>query len=430
MQPQTLLGWEERVRQIQACRICGNAALVPVISLGSQALAGLFDDGRPQNQLRTPIPLEVIRCSRSGDQAACGFVQLRHTVPPEAMFHDYGYRSGINTTMRRHLERLAADAESVAGLGPGDLVIDIGANDGTLLLAYSVPKLTRVAFEPSDVRPASADHGIHYLPTFFSQSNFEKAFPDRKAKLITAIAMFYDIDDPADFCHQVSRILADDGFWLIELGYWGALLTNTGFDSICHEHLGYYTLETLDFLARQSGFRIYDVGFNDSNGGSIRVSLVKASGSRSVPPENSARIRRAFEEERRSGVLDPARIDRFRVGAERIRDELSRLLQDCVRRAKKVYGYGASTKGNVLLQYCGATPRQIIAIADRNPEKHGRKTPGTGIPICSEEEMRRARPDFLLILPWHFLPEFLDREMPLRDAGTRFIVPFPSVRIV
>ncbi len=430
MQTKTLVGWEERVRQVTACRICGNPALEPVISLGSQALAGLFDDGRPQNQLKSPVSLEVVRCGPSGSAEVCGLIQLRHTVPPEAMFHDYGYRSGINSTMRRHLEELAAEAETMAGLARGDVVVDIGANDGTLLLAYSVPGLTRVAFEPSDVRPGNADHGLCYLPLFFSQPSFQEAFPGRKAKLVTAIAMLYDIDDPVGFCRQVEQILSDDGLWIVELGYWGALLRNTGFDSICHEHLGYYTLAALEFLARRTGFRIYDVAFNDSNGGSVRVSLVKAAGRRAVPPENSVRVRRALEEERRSGILDAVRIARFRKEAEGIRRELRRVLQEILAGGKKVYGYGASTKGNVLLQYCALTPREITAIADRNPEKHGRRTPGTGIPICSEEEMRRARPDFLLILPWHFLSEFLDRERPLRDAGTRFIVPFPSVRVV
>lgn len=420
----------KKVRAIEACRICGNTRLEPVIDLGSQALAGLFVDGRPQNQLNTPIPLEVVRCAGERQGGACGLVQLRHTVPPEAMFHDYGYRSGINTTMKRHLERLAAEAEAAAGLAPGDLVLDIGANDGTLLLRYSTPGLVRVGFEPSEVRPLRNDHGIHYIPAFFSSSSFRKDFPGGAAKLITAIAMFYDIDDPAEFCQQVSQVLADDGIWVIELGYWGDLLRNTGFDSICHEHLGYYSLSTLEFLARKTGFELYDVGFNDANGGSVRCTFVKADGPCAVPAENAARVRRALEEEARSGILGTPRIEQFRQNAGRIREELQRILQDCANRKMRVYGYGASTKGNVLLQYCGVTPDQIVAIADRNPQKHGRKTPGTGIPICSEEEMRQARPDLLLILPWHFLPEFLEREGELRKGGTRFIVPFPRLRVV
>ncbi len=417
-------------REIRSCRICGNGALEPVIDLGRQAIAGLFDDGRPENRLDTPIPLEVVRCLARPGHEACGFVQLAHTVPPSILYRDYGYRSGINTTMRRHLQGLVREIESRVPLGAGDLIVDIGANDGTALLAYRQEGLVKVAFEPSDVRPDAEDHGICYLPEVFSQRAFEERFRGQRAKVVTSLAMFYDVDAPRTFCREVGGILADDGVWVLEMSYLGAMLAHTAFDAICHEHLGYYSLQTLHHLMEGAGFAFHDLTFNEANGGSLRCTLVKRDAGRTVPRANQERIDRALEDERRLGYDTPALYAQFRAAVVRVREELRSLLADLQRQGRRIYGYGASTKGNVLLQYCGLGPDDLVAIADRNAAKVGRTTPGSRIPICSEEEMRRARPDYLLVLPWHFLEEFLEREATLRRAGTRFIVPLPQVRIV
>ena len=422
--------WVQRIKEIQGCRICGNRALAPVIDLGFQSLAGLFDDGQPYNQLDTPIPLEVVRCDATNHPGACGFVQLKHTAPPEVMFRDYGYRSGINATMRRHLQDLASQIGSKISLTKGDIVVDIGANDGTMLLAYPDPEVVRVGFEPSDVRPENDHHGIHYIPSFFNRADFHAAFPGKKAKVVTSIAMFYDIDDPIHFCQEVSDILSDDGFWVIELGYLGTLLENNGFDAICHEHLGYYSLNTLAFLSSKTGFVFYDISFNQANGGSVRCTLVKKAGHRDIPRENQERINLVLGQELERAVHQRERYREFQGNVKKIKQDLMELLELALARGEKIYGYGASTKGNVLLQYCGISPRHLVAIADRNPAKWGRRAPGTHIPICSEDQMRQAKPDALLILPWHFLGEFLEREKLLRSGGTKFIVPFPKVRLV
>ncbi len=423
----SLQEWEKRVRVIESCRVCGSPDLRPVIDLGPQCLTGLFDDGRPQNQLNARVPLEVFYC---GAKEGCGFIQLRHTVPPDVMFQDYGYRSGINSTMRRHLEELAVDIESRLPLKDGDLLVDIGANDGTLLAAYARAGVIRVGFEPSQVRPWVENHGIHYIPAFFNAADFLKKFPGRKARVVTSIAMFYDIDDPAAFCRDIHEVLAEDGFWVVEMSCWSAVLDNNGFDAICHEHLGYYSMSTLRWLFEKTGFDLYDVSYNASNSGSIRCFLVRKEGGLRVPEENRRRVAAALDKELRKDYDNPASHERFRRSAVKIREDLRSILGEAVKAGRTVYGYGASTKGNVLLQYCGITPEQLTAIADRNPAKKGRWTPGSRIPICSEEEMRAAQPDLLLILPWHFLPEFLKRESALRSQGTRFIVPMPEVKIV
>ena len=422
--------WTQQVKEIQACRICGNAALEPVIDLGPQAVAGLFDDGRPENQLDAPLPLQVVRCRAQPGAQACGFVQLKHTVPPAILYRDYGYRSGINTTMRRHLDALVRDIEARMPLRPGDLVVDIGANDGTTLLAYRQPGLIKVAFEPSNIRPEIDGHGIEYLPTVFSRQAFEQRRPGRRAKVVTSIAMFYDVEEPLAFCREVHGLLADDGIWVLEMSYLGAMLQHTAFDAICHEHLGYYSLHTLHRLMQEAGFIMQDAAFNEANGGSVRCVMIKQAGGGAHPAAPHERVARALEDERRRGYDAPAPYAQFRAAVQRVRDELRALVAERRRHGRRMYGYGASTKGNVLLQYCGLGPEDLIAIADRNPAKIGRTTLGSRIPICSEEVMRAARPDALLILPWHFLQEFLERERPLRAAGTTFIVPLPQPRIV
>ena len=423
------MNWEQRVRRIAGCRICGNRSLEPVIDLGSQALASLFDDGRRENQLDAPIPLAVVRCPTAPPANGCGFVQLTHTVPPDILYHDYGYRSGINTTMRNHLRDLAREVESRIPLREGDLVVDIGANDGTTLLGYTRERLTRVGFEPSTIRPECSDHDLLYIPEVFSAAAFNARFPKERARVITSIAMFYDLDDPARFCRELHETLADDGLWVLEMSYLGAMLEHNSFDAICHEHLGYYNLHTLRRLLDETGFVLHDLAFNSANGGSLRCAIKKASVGTSVPAVQQDRIDAALRDEAAKGYHASSRYDQFRRDVERVTRGVRELLDMVRRRGERVYGYGASTKGNVLLQSCRIGPEDLTAIADRNPAKHWRRTLGTRIPICSEEEMRRARPDYLLILPWHFLDEFLERERELRASGTQFIVPFPQVRV-
>jgi NDP-4-keto-2,6-dideoxyhexose 3-C-methyltransferase len=308
-------------------------------------------------------------------------------------------------------------------------VVDIGANDGVTLRAYRSRGITRVGFEPSNIRPDGV-HDLIYIPEAFSAKEFRRQFPDRTVRVITSIAMFYDIDDPAQCCAEIHELLSEDGVWVIEMSYLGAMLDNNSFDAVCHEHLGYYSLATLEHLAGRAGFAFHDITFNAANGGSIRCYLRKASSTVPVPAASRRRIEQALEDERARGYLGEKVFERFRRSVEEIRAALRETLERLRGEGKRVYGYGASTKGNVLLQAAGIGAEHLVAIADRNPAKVGRRTLGTGIPICSEAQMREARPDYLLILPWHFLDEFLEREHALRASGTKFIVPFPGVHII
>ena len=415
----------------QTCRICNSTALVPVLSLGEQYLASNFAISPLFPPIERTIPLEVVRCDQTQNERGCGLVQLRHTVPGDLMYSSYGYRSGINQTMTKHLGDLARGTERRVGLGAQDLVIDIGANDGTLLLQYETPGAIYVGFEPSNIRPGKPLPQLRFIHDYFSAAALRRHSPGQKAKIITSIAMFYDLEDPNRFVSDVKECLADDGLWVMELSYLPSMLANNSFDTICHEHLEYYSLSTIENLLDRHGLKVADAELNDSNGGSIRVSVCHQG---SVSGEQSEETRaRVYALKKREFEMKLDREEPYRDfagNAERIRTELARLLLQLRSQGKIIYGYGASTKGNVILQYCGITPNHLTAIADRNPAKWGALALGSNIPIVSEEEMRAATPDYLLVLPWHFLGEFRQREEAFIGRGGKFVVPVPSVKIV
>lgn len=419
------------VKTRQTCRVCGSTALTPVISLGEQCLASNFSLSADFPPVERKIPLELVRCDPGRDESGCGLVQLRHTVPSDLMYSSYGYRSGVNQTMTRHLQGIARGLEERVGLQPKDLVVDIGANDGTLLLSYQTKGARYVGFEPSDILPLEPTPHLDYVKDYFSAAALRRHVGDQRAKLVTSIAMFYDLEAPNAFVADVAEVLADDGLWMLELSYLPSMLEQGSFDTICHEHLEYYSLSTLETLLARHGLKVADAELNDSNGGSMRVTVCHR-GSRRGEHSNAVRARiyglKKREFEMRLDTDAPYRA--FTTTVERIRSELVPLVERLRASGKSIYGYGASTKGNVILQYCALGPAHLTAIADRNPAKWAGTTVGTNIPIVSEDDMRRARPDFLLVLPWHFLREFRAREEVFLGRGGRFIVPVPQVEIV
>jgi hypothetical protein len=402
-----------------------------VVSLGEQHLASNFVISSDFPPTERTLPLDLVRCSPDLDENACGLVQLRHTVPGDLMYSSYGYRSGINQTMTRHLAGIAQQLEDRLELKPDDLVVDIGANDATLLLAYRRPGLRLIGFEPSNIRPIEPTPQIHFIRDYFSAVGLREICGDRPVRAITSIAMFYDLEDPNQFVADVAAVLAKDGLWILEMSYLPSMLTNNSFDTICHEHLEYYAIAPIERLLHAHGLRIADAELNDANGGSIRITACRADSvfrQHSIATRSRIYMLKKQEFELKLDTEEPYRA--FAESAERIRRELPTLLLRLMRSGKKIYGYGASTKGNVILQYCGLSPAYLTAIADRNPAKVGGATVGSAIPIISEEEMRAAQPDYLLVLPWHFLAEFKLREKDFLARGGRFIVPIPNVEIV
>lgn len=413
----------------QTCRGCGSRFLTPVIDLGSQTLASVFAGTHNTDLLPVrPIPLEMVRCDPEQDEHGCGLVQLRHSFPKELIYSDYWYLSGVNATMREALADIARRASDLVGLRDDDLVIDIGCNDGTLLRSYANPGLDRLGFDPARNVGVDAEPFLRVVDFFTARAVHERR-GIKKARVITSIAMFYDLEDPGAFVADIAATLADDGVWVLQMADLPNMLEMAMYDNICHEHLTYFHLAPFERLLDRAGLRMVDVEMNDVNGSSYRFYIRHRNGPRATA-EGALRLQRRRMAEFNMALDTEAPYRAFRATVESNRQALVLLLQDLKHRGKKVLAYGASTKGNVILQYCGITPDLVPFAADRNVRKHGARTLGTNMAIISEEEARAMQPDFLLVLPYHFLPEMLEREAEFVGRGGRFIVPVPTVRIV
>ncbi|MGH7951208.1 MAG: class I SAM-dependent methyltransferase [Limisphaerales bacterium] len=413
----------------QTCRLCGSRALTPVISLGDQYIGGAFarPDSIPPVQRR--IPLDLVRCDPSLDQGACGLVQMRHSIPPRVLYASYWYCSGVNQTMRDNLAGIAHIAERIANIKADDLVLDIGCNDGTLLKSYRTEGIKRLGIDPSDIADRARAAGLQVVNDFFSAVALHSAYPHQKPKIITSIAMFYDLENPHAFVSDIKDSLHEEGVWILELSYLPSMLEMNSFDTICHEHLEYYSLSPIERLLAEHELEVMDVTLNDINGGSFRIAVGHAG--RSKPPKEAReRVQQLRLREFELALDTDAPYAVFRKNIKTIRKDIRSFLKQAKAKRKLVHGYGASTKGNTTLQYCGVTSDLLPAIADRNKDKWGTKTIGTNIPIISEEESRKQKPDFYLALPWHFIEEFKKREREFLARGGKFVMPMPQVHFI
>jgi hypothetical protein len=419
---------------ITRCRLCGNTDLRSVLHLGEQYLTGVFP--RAVDHSLTRGPLELVKCYGARADDHCGLVQLRQSYPAGEMYGaNYGYRSSLNRSMVDHLGRKARRLARLAKLAPGDVVLDIGSNDGTLLAGYPVPSpglLTLVGMDPSagKFRKYYRDD-VKLVVDFFSAGAFREAVGERKAKLITSVAMFYDLDDPQSFVDDVAAILADDGVWHLEQSYLAAMLRVNAYDTVCHEHVEYYALRQIKWMTDRAGLKIIDVEENDINGGSFALTVVRADGPLARSGAGNVRaVDAMIAAEEKTGLDGLEAFDRFRQDVYEHKEQLVIELQKLRDSGERVLGYGASTKGNVILQFCGITPDLIPCIADVNADKHGCYTPGSWIPIVSEEEARARKPDVFLVLPWHFKANFLQRERAFLEGGGKLLFPLPGIEVV
>jgi hypothetical protein len=407
-------------RKIERCRICGNAKLEPVLDLGDQMLTGVFPRQKHANV--TVGPLQLVKCV--GGSETCGLLQLAGSYDLSEMYGmNYGYRSGLNASMVAHLNGKVKKITDCISLRAGDLVVDIGSNDCTTLKAYR-EDLSLVGIDPTGVkfREYYPKH-VTLIPEFFSYALLADHFPRKRAKVITSFSMFYDLEDPMRFMGEIHQALADDGIWVFEQSYMPQMLAMNSYDTVCHEHLEFYALHQIRWMTDRVGFRILDVEFNDVNGGSFSVTVTKGGGNEAVAPA----VQKILDDEKAAGLdtLAPYRAFEERVGQSR-RDLLA-FIHEAVSNGKKIAAIGASTKGNVLLQYCGLTEREIPFIGEVNAEKFGCYTPGTWIPIIPQDELLAKKPDYLLILPWHFR-KFFDSHKEL--GSVKKVYPLPTVAIV
>ncbi|MCZ8260689.1 MAG: class I SAM-dependent methyltransferase [Beijerinckiaceae bacterium] len=409
-----------RYRRITECRIGGGSDLVSVLNLGEQTLTGVFP--KDPNQAITRGPLELVWSPKSD------LLQLAHTYDSGEMYGDnYGYRSGLNQSMVDHLTRKIRHLERLADLKPGATVLDIGSNDCTSLKAYQTSALKRIGIDPTGRKFAQYyPDDVKLVPDFFSAPNFWSVSKE-PASIVTSIAMFYDLDDPISFARQIEKVLAPNGIWHFEQSYMPSMLRLCSYDTICHEHLEYYSLAAVVRILDAADMKVVDVQMNAVNGGSFAVTAAKKA---STIRPNRPVIDWLLEQEDRMGLRTPKPYREFEERVYRHRDDLVRLINSLVGDGKTVLGYGASTKGNVVLQFCGLTAKQIPAIAEVNPEKFGAFTPGTNIPIVSEAEARAMKPDYFLVLPWHFKDGIVRREAEYINQGGKMIFPFPEIEII
>lgn len=368
-----------------------------------------------------------------------GTVRLaERTAPLETMWGTYWYNSGINASMKKELQSIVSSIFEVKKLKENDIWIDIGVNDGTLL--SFIPKdLIRIGIDPADdsFKQAAEKHANIIVQDYFTASAFKGTkFGHLKTKVITSIAMFYDLEHPEIFIQDIAEVLDQDGLWVLQLSYTPLMLKQLAFDNILHEHFYYYSLFNLKVLLEKNGFQIVDCQLNDTNGGSFRVyamkndANVKTFATQPYRDVCQFRIDSLLAYEATLALDAVATWQDFYRRINELREQTVSFIKQAQAEGKRVWGYGASSKGNTLLQYFGLDHTLIDAIAERSTFKFGLKTVGTNIPICSEDEMRKAKPDYLLLLPWHFLSEFIERERDYLMGGGQFIVPCPKFEII
>ncbi len=406
--------------EIKKCRISGSTNLVTVLSLGEQYLTGVFP--KSTDEIITKGPLDLVWCPDSG------LLQMKQSYSLDEMYgENYGYRSGLNASMVSHLTLKIKMLERLAKPTGSDLVIDIGSNDATSLKAYT-GKFRKVGIDPTGKKfKEHYTDDISLIADFFSASVFKASFPNDKAKIITSIAMFYDLESPIDFVKDIEAVLADEGIWHFEQSYMPSMLRTNSYDTICHEHLEFYSFKVVKSILESCGLKVVDVQMNAVNGGSFAVTACKKNASYLA---NTPVINWMLKQEDDLGLDTPKPYRDFEERVFRHRKNLTELIEALVADGKKILGYGASTKGNVLLQFCGFTTKHIPFIAEVNEEKFGAFTPGTNIPIISEKEARAMKPDYFLVMPWHFKNNILQREQEYIAQGGKFIFPLPEIEIV
>jgi NDP-4-keto-2,6-dideoxyhexose 3-C-methyltransferase len=407
--------------ELKACRICGNTHLEQVLDLGEQTLTGVFPSTR--DQVITKGPLRLVKCT--GKEGCCGLLQLAHSYDLSEMYGiNYGYRSGLNASMVRHLNSKVERILGIVDTSGDPIVLDIGSNDGTTLRAYGDKGFTRVGIDPTaeKFRQYYPD-GVTIVPDFFTAKVFRNVFQERKARVVTSFSMFYDLEQPMDFVTEVAEILDDQGIWVFEQSYMPLMLERNSYDTACHEHLEYYALKQIHWMTEKAGLKIVDVEFNDVNGGSFSITAAKKSAA--YPEYAQLQKILAQEQQQQLDTLTPYLEFASRVSDSR--DVLRRFVTDALAQGKRVVCLGASTKGNVLLQYCGFTVDEISAVGEVNPEKYGCFTPGTLLPIVPESEFMEDEPDFLIVLPWHF-KEFFLKNNKLKKG--KLVFPLPHLDVV
>ena len=411
---------------INCCRICKNKNLKSIFDLGNQYLTGTF----PKNEKEKVNlgPVELVKCwkKKNSKLEVCGLVQLKQTFNLTTMYGmNYGYRSGLNKSMVKHLKSKVKDILNLKILNSKDLIIDIGSNDATTLLSYPKKKYQLVGIDPTGIKFSSYyPKYIKLISDFFSYKGLKKKIGNKKAKVITSFAMFYDLENPVQFAKEIYQSLDDDGIWSFEQSYLPSMLKANSFDTICHEHLEFYYLKQILWITEKANLKVIDVSLNDVNGGSFSVIAAKKNSNIEV---NNKSINKLLNLEKKLKLENITVYNKFRKNVEIAKKKLVEFLKIQKTKGKKIYGLGASTKGNVLLQYFNIDKNLVSFIGEVNKDKLNCYTPGTKIPMILEDDALKHNPDYFLILPWHFKNFFINSK---KFLGKKLIFPLPSFKVI
>lgn len=411
----------EAVRTIQTCRVCGVKGLAFLIDMGMHYLTNYVSD---PDAPAMKAPLRLGRCK------GCGLVQLIDYIDPELLYKGtltagyYWYRSSMNRTMREHLSALAGEIEKRASLSPLDVVVDIGCNDGYMLSQFKTLGIVKVGYEPGPNLVVEAQkHGIIVFPWLFDAAPYRKLL-HKSARVISAIAMFYDVNNPLVFCNHLSAILSDtpEALAVIEMNDLYSIVKNNAFDIIGHEHVCYYSLATLQRVLQGSNLEVYDVERFSINGGVLRVWIVRK-GRKEIQPS----VERYLHIERE--VITDENLNTLSRRIVTVGTRIYGIVREEVEKGGRVYIYGASTRGNTILQVCGLGSQLIKGAAEIHPDKIGKYIAGLNIPIVTEEEARKDATAFL-VMPYSYKAEFLERERDFIAKGGKLIFPLPDCEVV
>ena len=406
--------------KIKSCRSCRSKKFDSLFSLGKQYYTGIFPRTK---KIKVPLGnLELIKCKN------CSLVQLSENFNLKKMYgKNYGYRTGLNLSMVNHIKKKVKTLKKKINFQNNDLIIDIGSNDGTLLKCFDYNKYNLVGIDPTISKfKKYYPKKIKKVANFFSKKNLDKIIKKKKVKLITSIAMFYDLPDPISFGKDIYNLLDDNGIWHLEQSYSGYMLKNLSYDTICHEHLEYYSLKSIKYIFDKCNLKIIDIKFNKINGGSFAISVAKKKSSLKA---NKKVIKNLIYYEKKNKINLTSTYKNFFKTIYKEKIKLKKLLLKLKKENKTVFGYGASTKGNVILQFCNFNTDQIKFICDVNKDKENCYTPGSKIKIISEHLSKKIKPNYYLVLPWHFKKFILEKEKFLLDNGTKFIFPLPTLRV-
>ena len=420
----------KNITYLKNCILCGNENLEQVIQLDEQYISSTFVKSNENNDLtKIKTPLTLVLCSENEKKNNCGHLQLLEITEPDLLYRKYFYRSATSNTMRADLKKVVDKVLSIVKPTPRDVIVDIGSNDCTMLNFFD-KKFKLIGFEPAkNIKYIDEGNNIKVFSNYFNSTEYNK-YLNKKAKIITSCAMFYDLLDPKKFVRDIENILDENGIWCVQISYLPSMLKNNNFYDICHEHISYYSIESFEYLIKQLNLKCFYAETNAVNGGSIRLFVCKNSCNQYNIPEYLNDLEQLKKEERSYNLKDKFTFINFQKKITEIKNKTNSFVDKIIQSKKRVFALGASTKGNVLLQHFQLNKSKIPFISERNPEKVGLKCLGSDIELISEEAARLKNPAAFIVLPWNFKDEIVEREKEYINNGGQLMFPMPYPHVV